>query len=64
MSVHACVHVCVYVGEQVFESIYVHALYIIAPLFMSYTSPWLMFFVENTTMNKVYLILSYLILIK
>ena len=40
---------------------YISALYILfAP--GSYTSHWLMFFVVNTTGNKAYLILSYLIL--
>ena len=40
---------------------YISALYILfAP--GSFTSHWLMFFVVNTTGNKSYLILSYLIL--
>ena len=38
-------------------TVYMHCLY------MSYTSHWLMFLVTKTTMNKVYLISSYLILL-
>ena len=37
---------------------YLHCLYMHC-LFMSYTSHWLMFLVTKTTINKVYLILSF-----
>ena len=55
-----CKFTCIFLS---YDCIFSHCTVYICTLYMqSYTSLWLMLFVCHTTQNKVYLILSYLIL--